>query len=69
MSHDEVKSAEECRVHFQKTVVATVDANIKLTNTDTNASGESKVAKELRGLLGQSNVIQSAKKMRTKLVL
>ena len=57
LSHDEVKSAEECTVHFQKTVVATVDANIKLTNTDTNASGESKVAKELRGLLGQFNVI------------
>ena len=61
LSHNEVKSVERCTVHFQNTLVATVDANIKLKNTDTNISVASKVAKELRGLLEQSNDIQSAR--------
>lgn len=61
LSHSDVKSVESCTVHFQNTLTAAVDANIKLKDTETNISAASKVAKELRELLEQSTDIQSAR--------
>lgn len=61
MSHSEVESVERCTLHFRDTVLAHVDASIKLKSPEeTTITGATEVATELRDILESSNNINSA---------
>ena len=51
---------ERCTVHYEDTLLATVDANIRLTEPDTTIGKATMMAKDLRKLLENSADIHKA---------
>lgn len=61
IAHSEVESVERCTLHFKDTVLAHVDASIKLKSPEeTTILGAAEVASELRDVLESSNTIDTA---------
>ncbi len=55
-----MQTVEGCTVHYQDTLLATVNANIKLKSQDTTIDKAESVAVELKKLLEGSDDIHSA---------
>jgi len=60
LAHDEVQTVEGCTVHYQDTLLAKVNANIKLKSQNTTIDKAESVAVELKKLLEGSEHIHSA---------
>lgn len=60
MSHDEVSSVQRCIVHYEGTLNAIVDANIKLKSPQMTISNATTTAKDLKELLESSAYIHRA---------
>jgi len=60
MSHEEVAAVERCTIHYEGTINAVVDANIRLIDPLTTINGATKTAENLRQLLERNENIHRA---------